>query len=70
MQNNELEAAKALAFYLVRVHRVKPEGERLKKTDKQIDDMSYSTVEHMLANIGDEIMKEYRAAAIRNAKKR
>lgn len=64
-QIDELEAYKAVAFYLARLHRVKPEGERLKKTPKEIDDMTLATIEHMAANVNDKVLSDYRTAADR-----
>lgn len=56
------EKYKAVAFYLVRLHRVQPEGNRLKKTKQQIDDMSLATIEHMVENISDKVLQEYLSA--------
>ena len=58
----ELERCKALAFYLIRTHRVAPEGRKQKKSRKEIDRMSVSTVEYMVRNIEPKILAEYLSA--------
>lgn len=65
---SELEKFKAVAFYLAKVHRVKPEGVKLEKSEKEIDDMSLATIEHMAANIDKKIFASYQAAEARKKK--
>lgn len=59
----ETEKYKAVAFYLARLHRVKPEGLKLKKTEREIDNMSLSTIEHMANNLDGKVLKSYQRAA-------
>lgn len=58
----ELERCKAVAFYLLRAHRVAPEGRKLQKGQKAINKMSADTVEFMISNLDEKILAEYREA--------
>lgn len=65
MELPKSEQFKAVAFYLARLHRVQPEGERLKKTQEEIDDMSLATIEHMAGKISDKVKADYLSAVAR-----
>lgn len=64
--DEELERCKALAFYLIRLHRVAPEGRKQNRSQKQINKMSVSTVEYMVKNLDTKILSEYRSAIGKN----
>lgn len=58
-QRNEVDVYKAIAFYLVRLHRIAPEGRKQKKSKREVDTMSYRTIEYMAKNLDKKIFDEY-----------
>lgn len=65
-EGTELEKYKAVAFYLVRLHRVAPEGRKLGKSKREIDDMTVATIKHMAENLDEKVLSDYRRSAYNN----
>ena len=62
LQTNETDVLKAIAFYLVKVHRIAPEGRKQKKSKREIDKMALLTVEYMQKNVDKKVLDEYFSA--------
>jgi hypothetical protein len=59
LEANETDVLKAIAFYLVKVHRIAPEGRKQKKSAREIDKMALLTVEYMQKNVDKKVLDDY-----------
>ena len=62
------ERYKAIAFYLVKLHRVRPEALKQGKTEAETDAMALSTVDYMAENLSAKVYAEYKKACARRDK--
>nr|DAG41448.1 MAG TPA: hypothetical protein [Caudoviricetes sp.] len=62
------ERYKAIAFYLVKLHRVRPEALKQGKTEAEADAMALSTVDYMAENLSAKVYADYKKACTRKQK--
>lgn len=61
---------KAVVFHLLKMHRVAPEGVRLGKTPNEIDEMTLQTIDYILKDDCEKMVKDYSHASLRKTIKK
>lgn len=58
---------RAICFYLLKIHRVAPAGVKQGKTEKEINQMTLQTLEHVIKQeCSEKIFEDYKHATMSN----